>query len=332
MHQEPHNAEPNTKLAKLNIVVCLACLPVLYLGAFTTSIGAGMVFSDWPLSDGSLNPEGWLDDEAKRSEHGHRLLGMLAGILTIAMVCIHAKLETRKWVKKLTYLAIVLIIVQGLLGGLRVIRDNVDIAIPHAILAQLFLCLLVSLIWVHTKRWNRLIYSSETYQKLSGIRVGALMIVVLIFIQLIIGAVMRHKGAWIMIRHFPFSTADGDLLPSSWDFLTAIHFAHRVMALIILLAFIVWAIRALTHLHFPKSLRSLVFLSALLLLVQIALGASIIWQHRPPIPTTFHVLTGACLLATLWSLTFLMGKPYFQKQKLTNVESVNNLGPEKPGV
>jgi len=289
-----------------------------------------MVFADWPLSDGSLNPEGWLEDTAKFSEHSHRLLGMIAGIFTIAMVCIHAKFETRTWIKKLTYLAIVLIIVQGVLGGMRVKLNMVELAIPHAFLAQFFLCLLISLIWVHTKRWHQLNYSSDIYSKLSGVRVGSFIIVILIFIQLIIGAVMRHKNAWSAIHTFPFSTPEGDLLPPIWNFPIAIHFAHRVMAVILLLAFIAWAVRALTHLHFPKSLRFLVYVSAFLLLLQICLGASIIWYHRMPVPTSFHVVIGACLLAALWSLTFLMGKPYFQKQKLTDAETANNLPAAKP--
>ena len=55
------------------------------LGAFTTSIGAGMVFPDWPLSNGSINPEGWLTDVAKFAEHSHRLTGMIMGFITIAL-------------------------------------------------------------------------------------------------------------------------------------------------------------------------------------------------------------------------------------------------------
>ena len=85
MPDTPRNDTANTKLAGFNIIVFLACLPVLYAGAFTTTIGAGMVFLDWPLSDGSLNPDGWLEDRAKFAEHSHRLLAGLAMILTIIM-------------------------------------------------------------------------------------------------------------------------------------------------------------------------------------------------------------------------------------------------------
>ena len=50
---------------------------VVSMGAFTTSIGAGMAFPDWPLSNGSINPEGWLRDIYMFSEHSHRLFGMV---------------------------------------------------------------------------------------------------------------------------------------------------------------------------------------------------------------------------------------------------------------
>jgi len=55
------------------------------LGAFTTSIGAGMVFPDWPLSNGSLNPKGWLEDIAMFAEHSHRLTGTVMGLITIGL-------------------------------------------------------------------------------------------------------------------------------------------------------------------------------------------------------------------------------------------------------
>ena len=52
---------------------------LLYAGGFTTSIRAGMAFLDWPLSNGSINPEGWLENEDMMAEHSHRLLGPLWG-------------------------------------------------------------------------------------------------------------------------------------------------------------------------------------------------------------------------------------------------------------
>ena len=55
------------------------------LGAFTTSINAGMAFPDWPLSNGSINPEGWLRDISMFAEHSHRLTGAVMGLITIGL-------------------------------------------------------------------------------------------------------------------------------------------------------------------------------------------------------------------------------------------------------
>ena len=55
------------------------------LGAFTTTIGAGMAFPDWPLSNGSLNPHGWLDNLAMFAEHSHRLSAGLMSTVTIIL-------------------------------------------------------------------------------------------------------------------------------------------------------------------------------------------------------------------------------------------------------
>ena len=55
------------------------------LGAFTTSINAGMAFPDWPLSNGSINPEGWLSDLSMFAEHSHRLTGAVMGLITMGL-------------------------------------------------------------------------------------------------------------------------------------------------------------------------------------------------------------------------------------------------------
>ena len=57
---------------------------LLFAGGFTTSIKAGMAFLDWPLSNGSINPEGWLTETDKFAEHSHRLLGMQIGLISWA--------------------------------------------------------------------------------------------------------------------------------------------------------------------------------------------------------------------------------------------------------
>ena len=96
---------------------------LLFAGGFTTSIKAGMAFLDWPLSNGSINPEGWLSETDKFAEHSHRLLGMQIGIIAIGLVLWTFLREARAWVRKLAWALLGLVILQGLLGGARVLFD-----------------------------------------------------------------------------------------------------------------------------------------------------------------------------------------------------------------
>ncbi|MBM3856133.1 MAG: cytochrome oxidase assembly protein, partial [Verrucomicrobia bacterium] len=117
------------------------------LGALTTTINAGMVFPDWPLSNGSINPEGWLYDLAKFAEHSHRLSGVVMGLITLVITGWLWRWEERPWLRQLGVWATVIVVLQGLIGGKRVILNEVDVPffnmslgeilrIPHGILAQ----------------------------------------------------------------------------------------------------------------------------------------------------------------------------------------------------
>src|SRR4051812_22605708 len=83
------------------------------LGAFTTSIGAGMAFPDWPLSNGSLNPIGWLDNLSYFAEHSHRLSAAVMSTVTIVLAVWIWRVETRTWLRKLAWFAVVLVLVQA---------------------------------------------------------------------------------------------------------------------------------------------------------------------------------------------------------------------------
>jgi cytochrome c oxidase assembly protein subunit 15 len=98
------------------------------LGAFTTSIGAGMAFPDWPLSNGSVNPNGWLEDIAMFAEHSHRLSGTTMGLITIGLALWLWRREPRRWLAPTRLGGLAIVIVQGLIGGKRVLLDS--LAVP----------------------------------------------------------------------------------------------------------------------------------------------------------------------------------------------------------
>lgn len=292
----------------------MGTLCLLYAGGFTTTIGAGMAFPDWPLSNGSLNPDGWVSDPAMRAEHGHRLLGSFVGSMMIILCVWTYRREARAWVRKLTYTGLVLVILQGLLGGARVLAVDVNLAIPHAMLAQIFLCTLATIALVHTRLWEQLPAEplAGTPRAQSTRRWGLALIAV-ILVQLAVAAIMRHRGAGLAISSFPLSTPEGALLPQTWPFAVSIHFAHRVLALLLtgltaVYSYKLWQAGRAASFATPLWRRLSLGLIALVL-VQVLLGASVIWTlKRHPSLTTFHVMVGALFLTLTWLSVVLTHK------------------------
>jgi cytochrome c oxidase assembly protein subunit 15 len=279
---------------------------LLFAGGFTTSIGAGMAFLDWPLSNGSVNPEGWMEDPAMRAEHSHRLLGATVGLITIGIAVWLWRRESRAWLRRLGWIAVALVVFQGVLGGLRVLLDSMHIdmvdtsagrlfAMGHATLAQAFLCLLVAIAAGCSRSWINGVGPAGAPAPTSARR-WAVAAVALIFVQLMIAAVMRHSHAGLAIPWFPTSPS-GALLPEAWDFRVAIHFAHRAMALVLFVALAGLALKVWRDADSTILMRRIAGWIIGLVSLQIMLGAAVISSFRHPHVTTWHVLVGAATLA-----------------------------------
>jgi len=292
------------------------------LGAFTTSIGAGMIFPDWPLSNGSLNPEGWLSDLAKFAEHSHRLSAEVMSLVAIGLAVWIWVAEERAWLRKLAIFAVGLVLVQAVVGGLRVLLEPEQVAaistsvgqlfaMLHACLAQIFVCTLLAIALSLSRGWT--VPGSPppdtdlrvaTTPPGAGLRRLGRVCCGLLLVQLAVAAVMRHSFAGLAIPTFPLSTPEGALLPPAWDFKVAIQFAHRVMAALLAVALPWFAVALWRERVRGSGQKNGALLLVALLALQIFLGAEAVWRLRDPYWTTAHVLTGACLLATTFGLTW----------------------------
>lgn len=289
------------------------------LGAFTTSIGAGMAFPDWPLSNGSINPEGWLRDVAMFAEHSHRLTGAIMGLLTIGLAFWLWRREERRWLRHLGGWALVIVVIQGILGGKRVTLDAIDIPwfemslgqllrIPHGILAQLYVCILIAVAVACTRAWIE-----QPVPVGPRLRSLGKLCVALVILQLVIAATMRHNGAGLSIYTFPYSTSDNRWIPVEWDFRVAIHFAHRVMAVILSVFLVAFAWEVKRDRGATPAMRAGAASLVALLALQIVLGAQIIWTMRKPEMTTGHVVVGALTLAVTFWLTWFAHRDSLQR-------------------
>jgi cytochrome c oxidase assembly protein subunit 15 len=122
-----------------------------------------------------------------------------------------------------------------------------------------------------------------------------------IYLQILVGAVMRHMSAGLVIPDFPLSF--GYLVPPYWDENIAINFAHRCGAVVVT-AMVLWTVARVLRTHREVgALRRPALGLFLLLVIQICLGAITIWSERAVLPTTSHVAVGAAVLATGLTLT-----------------------------
>jgi heme a synthase len=300
-------------LAWFSALAAVWVFGVVTLGAFTTSIHAGMAFPDWPLSNGSINPDGWLTEIDKFAEHSHRLFGMVMGFLAIGTVVWLQLREDRKWLRTLGWIALAIVITQGVLGGKRVLLDSLAVPgfemslgemlrIPHGILAHLYACVLFAIASGLSRPW---VEGPKPGSADIGcnIRFLSALCTLLVIVQLIVAAVMRHNNAGLAMPTFPL-TPEGGLLPAAWDFRVAIHFTHRVMAVVLTIA-LVWLATAIWRSPVAgRGFKRGATLLVCLLAVQILLGAISVWSHRGPYYTTAHVIGGALILATVFTVTW----------------------------
>ncbi len=189
----------------------------------------------------------------------------------------------------------------------------------HGTFAQLELCLLVAIAVILSPVWYRLKPSLAWHgiARWAWIAVGAL------FLQLIVGASMRHLGAGLAIPTFPQAAPDGGWLPQTHSSLVDLNFTHtRIGALLVTVLVLTAAVQTwrrsggASHLNRPAAL------IVVLLTTQVLMGIYVIWHVRPPLLTTLHVANGAALLATTVLLAVRSGRRGHKTQQLVHSPTV----------
>ncbi len=335
-------------LHRFAIVFVVAVFILIALGGTVTSKGAGLAVPDWPTTFDHhmflFPPSLWVGNIFW--EHVHRLMGSLVGLMAIVMAVWLWQTQSRAWVRNLGLAALGMIIVQGIMGGLRVTQLSTGLAVVHGITAQIIICITV-LISAATSRWWIDVRERETGDRRQGatdksqsretaslppvpcflstffgLHRAAIIALIALFIQLALGSIVRHHGAGLAIPDFPL--AYGNIIPPltqteiesamtayadkpdeyattehGWytPFQVAIHWTHRLWAIV--------AVGAVAHLiakvlrrSTDCKLKTPSLALGLMIVLQVALGASIIWTGRHPEIATSHQTLGAIVLAT----------------------------------
>jgi len=281
-----------------------------------TSKNVGLAVPDWPTTFGYnmfLFPVSqWVGGIL--FEHTHRLIASAVGFLAIILAIWLWRSESRKWVRNLGLIALAGVILQGILGGLRVTMLKDEIGIFHACVAQAFLALLVVIALVTTTFWRSLDKTDLSPRKFAPIRFLAIAITLAIYAQLALGATMRHQHRDLSILDFP--TANGAWIPDTsatalakinyWRdarglsdvdaFQIWLQMIHRLVALLIAIGVIVFSSRVWRAERHVSALKKLSIWWIAFLLVQLTLGAWTIWSNKAADIATAHVAVGAIML------------------------------------
>lgn len=189
----PHRESPWPH--RLAVALCCATFPLIWLGGLVTTYDAGMAVPDWPSTYGYnlfLYPwTTWLFGPWDLLiEHGHRLLAAGVGLLTIALVAAMWRWESRSWVRWMAVIALLLVIVQGLLGGARVVFNARQIAMIHGCVGPAFFAFSAALAVCTSAFWHREPPpAGSRLQQTSRVSVAT---AILAYCQLIFGAQLRH--------------------------------------------------------------------------------------------------------------------------------------------
>jgi cytochrome c oxidase assembly protein subunit 15 len=288
----------NLWLHRFAKLVVGATFILIFIGGLVTSTDSGLAVPDWPTTYGHFMFSFPLSQMVGGIlyEHGHRLVASVVGMLVVILAVWLWFKEPRGWVKRLGLLALVAVIIQGILGGITVLfLLPTAVSVSHGALAQTFFCLTICLALFTSNEWQQALVKIEDPRRPS-LQILTLVTTAAVFIQLILGAVMRHTKSGLAIPDFPL--AFGRIIPPFESYKIAIHFSHRAGALIVSVL-VIWTVTRIMRYYRDekKLLRPALFLF-FALVTQLTLGAFTIWTQKATIVTTAHVATGALILGT----------------------------------
>jgi cytochrome c oxidase assembly protein subunit 15 len=341
-HTRPTLVEPDGRSRWLHAgawVTALSTFPLIFMGGLVTSHGAGMSVPDWPNSYGynmfAFPFSQWLgpDKGGIFYEHAHRLLASFVGFLAIIVTVLAWRTEHRPWVRWLATGVLGAVIAQGVLGGLRVVWVDLKLAVVHACFAQAFFCLATLLVIVTSNWWYRQSPALITLKRGRFLIIACVAATGVVYLQLIVGALMRHYNAGLAIPDLPF--AYGQLLPPVsqagldaankvrvWtlhmdrvDSLTQIwlHFGHRVGAIFVTSAILTLAGTIFARHRADRVLLPWAALLVCLLATQVTLGVYTVLRGKPADIATLHVACGALVLVTCFTMTIMAFRLYWAR-------------------
>jgi len=296
---------------------------LIIAGGLVTSTGSGLSVPDWPNTYGHFMFAYPLDQMVGGIfyEHSHRMVASFVGFLTVILTLWIWKKDDRRWMKVLGFTALGAVIAQGVLGGLTVLfLLPTAISVSHATLAQTFFSIVTAIALFTSPWWREEHPQYFERDKKIPIHYLTLFATISVFVQLILGALMRHTQSGLAVPDFPLAygqvfpflspenlqryndqlismnirvAADGPITSTQ----IVIHMLHRFWAVVVTVLVSWSAARLIKLFNVSLRLKRLGYLLIGLIVLQVTLGALTVLSQKAVDVTTAHVATGALLLA-----------------------------------
>ena len=300
-------------LRRLSKLTVFSTLFLIFAGALVKSHEVGLSVPDWPTTYGKQMFAYPISEMVGGIfyEHGHRMVATIVGFFTMVQAIWLGFSQEPQWLKKIGFFALGMVILQGLFGGITVLFFlPPPVSIIHGILAQTFFMTTIVLAYgLSIERSKRTEISGS-----SGVKRGAVIMCGLVYVQLILGALMRHTasgmaipdfptmgGLWIptfsetMIHNINSTLFDLDIDPVSKG-QVVIHFIHRLGAIIVTGSIGFFGYKYGSFVKKNKLAFAAMVSIIGIVILQFSLGAITVLSERSPYIASFHVVTGAALL------------------------------------
>lgn len=278
-------------LAKAAVV---SLFVLLIWGNMVAGLKAGLACPDWPLCHGKIVPPYRWDIYM---EFMHRVIGAVASVFIIALSIRRFRAYSAVF-KSVPVLTVLLLIIQIFLGGIVVLLElPVDLTTSHFANAMIIFTLVLFQAYYDG-------YSNIPAVSFSGLNYILLPLSVIIFLQTVLGAFVRHSDAGLACPDFPKCL--GYWIPPELAGNVLTHYSHRILAYIILLIFVTIFIYAKLS-NKIKYINRDINLIVTLLIFQVILGALIVTTglrfYLTAVHLSFAVLIFSFTLLTVFRTT-----------------------------